>query len=410
MMPALPLCIMTPRAILLDIDGTLVDTNEAHVSAWRLAFAEFNYRVGHDRIAEEIGKGGDHLVPDVLGRDVEHLHGDALRAGHKKAFRARIERDGASFFPGVASFLDALRARGLRTAIATSASRDELVLLEKHLGRTFASMVDKVATGDDAATSKPAPHIVEVACTMLGEDPLACAMLGDSVHDSAAARAAGVAFLGVTSGFADEADLRAAGARFIARDLGHLTASLARALSAASPGHITFSRAVIAALTSQAIDAARAGMAEGEVPIGAALFNGDGALMATGHSRACKTGDVTAHAEIDAFRRLATTGRDLGDGAILVSTLEPCVMCLGAAMEVGIDVVIYSLEAPADGGTSRIHAPRSPENKLPRMRGGSCREEARDLFIDWLRRSPESSRRPHVEQLLAETDRARKSG
>lgn len=399
---------MTPRALLLDIDGTLVDTNEAHVAAWRLAFAGFNYRVGHDRIADEIGKGGDHLVPDVLGHDVERLHGEALRAAHKEAFRARIERDGAAFFPGVSALFDAIRARGLRTAIATSASRDDLALLERHLGRTFASMVDKVATGDDASSSKPAPHIVEAACAMLGEDPLACALLGDSIHDAAAARAAGVAFLGVTSGFAEEADFRAGGARFVARDLGHLTASLARALSAASPGHVTFNRAVIEALMSQAIDAARAGMARGEVPIGAALFNGDGTLVAAGHNRACETGDVTAHAEIDAFRRLAATGHQLGKGAILVSTLEPCVMCLGAAMEVGIDVVIYGLEAPADGGTSRIQAPRSPENVLPRCRGRACRDEARVLFLEWLARSPKPAQRPYVEQLLAETDRARR--
>jgi HAD superfamily hydrolase (TIGR01509 family) len=401
---------MMPRALLLDVDGTLVDTNEAHVDAWLTAFAAFDYRVGHDRVADEIGKGGDHLVPDVLGRDVERRHGEALREAHGEAFRARIERDGVAFFPGVTALLDAVRARGVRTAIATSSSRDDLALLERGLGRSFSSMVDQVATGDDAATSKPAPHVVEVACSMLGEDPLACALLGDSVHDAAAARAAGVAFLGVTSGFASEEDFREAGARFIARDLGHLRDCLTQAFAAASPGHVTFNRAVIEALMTQAIQAARAGMAKGEVPIGAALFDGDGALAATGHNRACETNDVTAHAEIEAFRALAATGRDLGDGAILVSALEPCVMCLGAAMEVGIDVVIYGLEAPADGGTRRIQAPRSPENVLPRMRGGACREETRNLFLEWRSGSPKASQRPYVEQLLAETSRRRRVG
>jgi HAD superfamily hydrolase (TIGR01509 family) len=395
---------MTPRALLLDIDGTLVDTNEMHVAAWRLAFAGFNYRVGHDRIADEIGKGGDLLIADVLGRDVERLHGEALRAAHKEAFRLRIERNGVVFFPGVVPLLQALRGHGVRTAIATSSSREDLALLEEHLGCSFSSMVDKVATGDDVAVSKPAPHVVEAACTMLGEDPLACALLGDSIHDADAARAAGVAFLGVTSGVVDEAEFRAAGARFVAHDLGHLIGSLPTALHAASPGHVAFTRAVIEAQMGPAIAAAYDAMDRGEVPIGAALFDGRGALVATGHNRARETGDVTAHAEIDAFRRLAASGQELGEGAILISTLEPCVMCLGAAMEVGIDVVIYGLEAPADGGTTRMVAPRSPENRLPRVRGGACRDETRELLLLWERRLGTPSQRPYVEQLLAETE------
>jgi HAD superfamily hydrolase (TIGR01509 family) len=397
---------MTPRALLLDIDGTLVDTNEVHVAAWRLAFAGLGYRVGHDRIAREMGKGGDRLIADVLGDDVERAHGEALRAAHREAFRIRIERDGVAFFPGVVPLLHALRAHGVRTAIATSSSHDDLDLLEAHLGCTFGAMVDKIATGDDAAVTKPAPHVVEAACRVLGEDPLACALLGDSLHDAGAARAAGVAFLGVTSGFVDEAGFRAAGARFVARDLGHLTGALPRALHAASPGHVRFTRAVIEAQMGAAIAAAHDGMDGGEVPIGAALFDGQGALVATGHNRARETGDVTAHAEIDAFRRLAASGQPLGEGAILVSTLEPCVMCLGAAMEVGIDVVIYGLEAPADGGTTRMYAPRSPENRLPRVRGGACREETRELLLLWGKRLGTPTQRPYVEQLLAETEGA----
>jgi tRNA(Arg) A34 adenosine deaminase TadA len=239
---------------------------------------------------------------------------------------------------------------------------------------------------------------------MLGEDPLACALLGDSIHDADAARAAGVAFLGVTSGVVDEAEFRAAGARFVAHDLGHLIGSLPTALHAASPGHVAFTRAVIEAQMGPAIAAAYDAMDRGEVPIGAALFDGRGALVATGHNRARETGDVTAHAEIDAFRRLAASGQELGEGAILISTLEPCVMCLGAAMEVGIDVVIYGLEAPADGGTTRMVAPRSPENRLPRVRGGACRDETRELLLLWERRLGTPSQRPYVEQLLAETE------
>jgi phosphoglycolate phosphatase-like HAD superfamily hydrolase/tRNA(Arg) A34 adenosine deaminase TadA len=400
---------MALRALLLDVDGTLADTNEAHVAAWRRAFAGLDYRVGHDRIAEEIGKGGDLLISAVLGRDVERRHGEALRRARRRAFRARIERDGVTLFPGVAGLLDAVRARGLRTAIATSSLRKDLSLLEARLGRSFASMVDTVTTGDDAEASKPAPHVVEAACAGLGEDPLACALLGDSLHDAAAARAAGVAFLGVASGYVGEAELRAAGARFVARDLEHLTGSLGGAMFAASPGPVTFDLAVEEALMRHAIAAAHEGLRRGEVPIGAAIFTGDGAFGATGENRIRATGDVTAHAEIEALRRFADSGRELGSGAILVSTVEPCVMCLGAAMEVGIDVIIHGLEAPADGGRSRVDVPRSPESRLPRVRGGVCRDEARSLLVEWLARSPGSSQRPFVEQLVAETDSARRA-
>ena len=396
---------MTLRALLLDVDGTLVDTNEAHVLAWLEALEAFDYRVGHDRIAREMGKGGDLLVPDVLGPDVERLHGDGLRKAHTEFYKKRIERDGASLFPGVDELLEAIRGAGLSTAIATSSSRDDLALLERALGRSFESMVDKVATGDDAEVSKPAPYVIEAACAMIGEDPLACAMVGDSLFDAAAARRAGAASIAVTQGYPGKKDFVEVGSRFIARDLGHLRSSLGEATAAASRGKVSFDRSVIEALMGHALEAAREGMSKGELPIGAALFNGSGSLLAPGHNRACETGDFTAHAEIDAFRRASASGKELGQGAILVTTLEPCVMCLSAAMMTGVDVVIFGLKAPADGGTERIQAPRSPENMLPRVRGDVRAAESRDLFVGWLARLGTPSQRPYVEQLLAETKR-----
>ena len=195
------------------------------------------------------------------------------------------------------------------------------------------------------------------------------------------------------------------GSRSIARDLGHLRSSLGEATAAASRGKVSFDRSVMEALMGHALDAAREGMSRGELPIGAALFNGSGSLLAPGHNRACETGDCTAHAEIDAFRRASASGKEIGQGAILVSTLEPCVMCLGAEMMLGVDVVIYGLKAPADGGTERIHAPRSPDNVLPRVRGDVRAAESRDLFVTWLARLGTPSQRQYVEQLLAETKR-----
>jgi HAD superfamily hydrolase (TIGR01549 family) len=383
---------MTVQALLFDVDGTLVRTNAAHVDAWLDAMNAFHYRVGRARIEAEIGKGGDLLVPTVLGRDAEALYGDALRRAHHEAFRARIEREGVSLIEGAEDILADARRCGLRTALATSSKLEDLKLLERLSGWHFTSCVDAVATAGDAPVSKPAPHIVEAACEKLGEDPLVCALVGDSLHDAEAARAAGVAFLGVTSGFADPAALTAAGARFVAPDLVHLRSSLVDALAAASHSHVRFDDAILAAMMDSALDAARAGLARGEVPIGAAIFDCDGRLLSAGHNRACEAGDITAHAAMDALRQLAARGVDLGEGGALVSTLEPCIMCLGAAMEAGIDVIVYGLAIAAKGGPPRLLSPLGPENPLPRMRGGVCAAEAYELFA-------ESLQRPYVELL-----------
>jgi HAD superfamily hydrolase (TIGR01549 family) len=228
---------MSIRALLFDLDGTLIRTNDAHVDAWLDAFARFDHQVSRDRVKVEIGKGGDLLVPSILGKGVEAEEGEALRGAHARLFKERIERDGASFFEGVDELLSDIKARGLRTALATSSSPENLEVLERQLGRSFASMFDVVTSKDDAEVSKPAPDILEVACEKLGEEAPACLMIGDSLHDASAARKAGIAFVGVTTGFIDEARLIEAGACFVARDLAHLRASLGEVLDAASRGH-----------------------------------------------------------------------------------------------------------------------------------------------------------------------------
>ena len=81
---------------------------------------------------------------------------------------------------------------------------------------------------------------------------------------------------------------------------------------------------------------------------------------------------------------MPTDARDL----ILVSTLEPCVMCLGAAMEAAVDTILFGLCAPADGGRSRVRPPVSPESQMPRILGNVLAEESRRLLEEFLRRSP----------------------
>jgi HAD superfamily hydrolase (TIGR01509 family) len=393
---------MTLRAILFDLDGTLIDTNELHVESWSKAFESHGYRVGRGRIADEIGKGGDLLVEAVLGRDVEEAEGDALREARDAAFE-ELAAEPIRFFPGARELLHRARRRGLETAIATSSSKRDLALVEKSLGDKLGDLVDVVTSSADVETSKPAPDILHAACARLGEDPLSCALVGDSLHDAFGARRAGVAFIGVTTGYATREAFARAGARFVAETPDDLGVRLGEAVAAAS--HLTkrLGPGELDALMEVALGSAREGLGRREAPTGAAVFNRSLELIGRGFNRACETGDRTLHAEIDALHSIARAGRSTDEAAVLVSTLEPCVMCLGAAMEIGIDVVVYGLEAPDDGGTERVEAPRSPENLLPRTRGGVRRDEARALFVEWMRSISTREQRPFAESLLDKT-------
>lgn len=396
---------MPARALLFDLDGTLIDTNAHHVEAWCETLAAFGIALAPDLLAQEMGKGGDILVPTLLGPETEQKHGDAMRRAHGIAFKELLSRTAPRWLPGAREILADARRAGLRTALATSTGAADLAFLEGRLDVRFASLFDAVTTADDAERSKPEPDILDAAAKKLGVHPLACAMVGDSLHDATAARRAGMGFIGVTTGYVDAARFDEAGARFVTPTLVELAQELPAALDCAGRSRVAFDDPELERMMRVALQAADEGAREGEAPIGGAVFDADGRLLASGHNRAIASGDVSAHAEIDALRRVAASGKRLGTGATLVSTLEPCVMCLGAAMMASIDVVVFGLRAPADGGTRRVAAPRSPENDLPRVHGGVLAGEARRAFERWLAGSPNPKQIPYVEQLLRETAR-----
>ena len=167
-------------------------------------------------------------------------------------------------------------------------------------------------------------------------------------------------------------------------------------------------------LMRAALAEARRGAAEDEVPIGAVIARWRGGaprIVARGHNRVNALRRKTAHAETVAFENAAADDGaggpllppDAEDG-ILVSTLEPCVMCLGAAMEAGVPLVLYGLGAPADGGARRVTPPESPESKSPQLIGGILPAESRRLFGDWLRGKENTEQAKFVQQLLALTE------
>ena len=166
-------------------------------------------------------------------------------------------------------------------------------------------------------------------------------------------------------------------------------------------------------LMREALAEAERGMAEGEAPIGCVLALGADAepkIVARGHNRLNALGRKTAHAEIVAFENAGSRNGEPpslpldADDVILVSTLEPCVMCLGAAMEVGVGQVLFGLNAPADNGTQRVKPPESPESRTPEIEGGILSAESRALFERWLEGKQGTEQAKFVEQLLALTE------
>ena len=163
----------------------------------------------------------------------------------------------------------------------------------------------------------------------------------------------------------------------------------------------------------EALAEAKLGMDEGEAPIGCVLaLGGDGPepqIVARGHNRVNALGRKTAHAEMVTFENAGSHDGEPpalpldAENIILVSTLEPCVMCLGAAMEGGVRLVLFGLPAPADSGTQRVAPPQSPESSHPEIEGGLLAAESRALFETWLEAHKGTEQAKFVEQLLALT-------
>jgi tRNA(adenine34) deaminase len=153
----------------------------------------------------------------------------------------------------------------------------------------------------------------------------------------------------------------------------------------------------------EALQAARDALAAGALPIGAVLARGDGTIVAQGRDETNTGRGLTAHAEMSAFARAAGRMPTAARDTILISTLEPCVMCTGAAMIAGVETIVYGFRAPADSGTGRVRPPQTPASQMPRIVGGVCAAESRALLEAWLRTSGDAEQRPYVEQLLATT-------
>ena len=210
-----------PSGVLFDVDGTLVDSNYLHVTAWQKAFHDVGRTVPAGRIHHCIGMDSAALLSELLGEDAQSL-GDQAKQLHSEAYAETTPL--LAPLPGARELIRELAGDHIRVVLATSAPSDELAVLRSTLA------VDELITAstdaDDVDTAKPEPDIVEIARQRSGCSLEQVVFVGDSVWDMEAARRAGIDRIVLLSGGVAAADLREAGAQEIYDDPADLLARL----------------------------------------------------------------------------------------------------------------------------------------------------------------------------------------
>jgi HAD superfamily hydrolase (TIGR01509 family) len=216
--------IMHSHGLILDIDGTLIDSNDAHARAWVDALAEDGFDVAFDRIRPLIGMGGDKILPRVAALAKDDPRGERISERRRAIFLERYFPE-VKPFPRVRDLLLRAQQEGFKLAVATSASEDEVEPLLERAG--VADILRRRTSSDDADRSKPDPDIVQAALRKAKLHPDAAIMLGDTPYDIEAARRAGVDAVALLTGGWDCDALKDAIAIYDDPDdiLRHFTAS-----------------------------------------------------------------------------------------------------------------------------------------------------------------------------------------
>jgi HAD superfamily hydrolase (TIGR01509 family) len=202
---------MRYAAVLFDIDGTLVDSNDAHAHAWVRALRAHGHETAFEAVRSRIGMGGDKLLQQVAGIDSDSSAGRAISAKRAEIFAS-------DYLPtlrptqGARSLVSWLKNAGIRITIATSATRDEMTGLLR--AAKVDDLIEQVASSDDAESSKPDPDIVVAALSKSGCQSSHAIMLGDTPYDIEAASRAGVATIAFRTGGWPDQELRYAHAIF----------------------------------------------------------------------------------------------------------------------------------------------------------------------------------------------------
>lgn len=197
------------KAVLFDVDGTLIDSNDLHVAAWVEAFDHFGIAASPEQVRAQIGKGGDQLIPvfvnaadlDRLEPEIDRFRGDL----YARKYLPQVKP-----FPGVRPLFERLRADGRRIVLASSGKSHEVEHAREIAG--IADLVDAQTTADDVERSKPSPDIFRAALGKISPiSPQAAIAVGDTPYDAQAAGGAGVATVGLLCGGFPDAVLKDAG-------------------------------------------------------------------------------------------------------------------------------------------------------------------------------------------------------
>lgn len=194
-------------AVLLDVDGTLIDSNDAHARAWVDVGDEFGHDIEFGRVRWLVGMGGDRVLPELTGIEEETDEGTKILDRRGEIFRERyLPR--LSAFPAAHELLGRLRDDGVELVIATSASEKDLRALLKQA--RLEDLIDDSTNSDEAESSKPAPDIVQAALDKAGVPASRAVMLGDTPYDVKAAERAGVRIIGLRCGGWSDRELKGA--------------------------------------------------------------------------------------------------------------------------------------------------------------------------------------------------------
>jgi phosphoglycolate phosphatase-like HAD superfamily hydrolase len=368
-----------PRALIFDLDGTLVDTNAHHARAWQAAFARFGFRVGYDRVAIEIGKGGSLLMPSILGQSLTDAFGESLSAAHGEIYLDIVENEGVEVFPEVERVFAECRKRGVRTAIATGSKQRSLDRVAEVSGLDLAALADVLVVDDDVDDPKPHPDVVLAAVEKLELDPLSCAMIGDTVFDARASVRAGVSFAGVSTWCHSADELHAEGARIVFDDTAGLANDLDRLLAICLPEEGLLSGSTAERLVRHVIEESRAAMEQGEAPVIVLIADHAGKVLAQATAPHRGNFPPTARAAIRALDEAPAM-----HGAVLVTAFDPGPTVLAAALETGVDTVLVGERLSPDA-FERLPKAGAGGRSLPRILTGLLPEEAAQLREDWNR-------------------------
>src|SRR4051794_16244179 len=194
-------------AVLFDVDGTLLDSNDAHAHSWLDALRGHGKDVPFDLVRSKIGMGGDKLLMEVAGIDHESHNGRLINERRLAVLKAFYLPD-LGPLPGARSLVQRLKSRGLQCLVVTSAGKEDLADLLR--AAAVADVLTEAVTGDDVENSKPAPDLVQLALDRLGIGPREAVMIGDTPYDIVAARSACVSTIAFRSGGWADQDLEGA--------------------------------------------------------------------------------------------------------------------------------------------------------------------------------------------------------